>query len=130
MTLDELVTEIEKLFDCINGDYRAFHQDPQGNRYPYISLGFFSKPQIPMESLRAALLNQFTELRAEYGPTLYWRYGQGHRILEDYQTAAMGRLALQKITTRVAIPGLDHKLFSLEGKPYPEVFDDVSKPGV
>jgi hypothetical protein len=118
MTNEELVMEIEKLFDCRDGDYRSFHTVRGENVcdfLPYYSFGFLGKGSTTFEDLRQALLDQFKELRLEYGPILYWRYAKEERIQEDTQEAAI------KIMTRVAIPGIDHRLFSLEGRSYPEV---------
>lgn len=135
MTLDELVEEIEKLFDCRYGDYRSYHTvrsssvDPLLSEiYPYVTLGFIgiAKPNHPLEvtfeDLRAALLEQFKELRLEYGPILYWRFAKERRIQEEINgDKGPDREGDIKIRTRVAIPRLDHRLFTLEDKSYPRV---------
>ena len=118
-SIDRLIQQVESMFDCRDGDHRAWHSVWADNAYvqhPYTILGLLAPSSIPnaQERLRQAMYTSFFKLRAtckSKRPVLYWRYGVAERIQEDVSPLGDGELRY-KIMTRIAIPEAD---FSVVG---------------
>lgn len=117
----KLVAQVESMFDCRDGDYRAWHSVWSAERgtyddYPYAVIGLIASATIPdaQERLRQALYSTFHKLKLtckSERPVLYWRYGAAERIQEDAEIYARGtsfeKAEKYKIMTRIAIPEAD-----------------------
>lgn len=117
----KLVEQVESMFDCRDGDYRAWHSVWSAERgtyddYPYAVIGLIASATIPdaQERLRQALYSTFHKLKLtckSERPVLYWRYGAAERIQEDAEIYARGtsfeKAEKYKIMTRIAIPEAD-----------------------
>lgn len=109
-SVNGLVTAVEGLFDCRDGDHRAGHR-VDTKVYFYTTLGLIASAAVPdaPERLRQALYKAFQILRktcTSKRPMLYWRYAKEERILEDAEKLNT-ELSRYKIMTRVAIPEAD-----------------------
>jgi len=105
----------KELFDCYQGDLRAYHTDENGqqHRYQLFQLGSY---ELPYEGyLRIAFNNTLRRLHSfchlaldvqrgkENKPILYWRFAPPHVFLEGDLSKSDGRCQLY---TRLAIAGL------------------------
>lgn len=119
-SINNLVEQIERMFDCKDGDHRAVHMvsivKGEVQQYPYTTVGLIAPADIPdaQERLRQAMYTSFHKLKLtckSERPVLYWRYGQIERVQEDTEIYARGtsfeRAEKYKIMTRIAIPEAD-----------------------
>lgn len=112
----KLVEQVESMFDCRDGDYRAWHTQIRGDgtvqQYNYAILGIIAPDTIPdaQERLRQVLYSAFHKLKLSCKserPVLYWRYAKTERIQEDSECSPMSGNTRYKIMTRIAIPEAD-----------------------
>jgi len=133
-TLDSLVKQIERIFDCKDGEHGAFAQSPvtspdgpiDNEHLRYRELGYIlAYPKAmkqdnvavesPFEQLRYALMEDFAGIAfvlaqtaggqsLEKKPTLFWRYAAEARIQEEETGEFEIDSYHYKIRTRVAIP--------------------------
>lgn len=112
----KLVEQVERMFDCKNGDYSAWHsvwntELGKYDRYEYPVVGVItlaSTSDAP-EQLRQTLYTAFLKLKrtcTSERPVLYWRFAAAERIQEEVETRAEVPVRY-KIRTRFAIPEAD-----------------------
>jgi hypothetical protein len=115
-SIDKLVEQVERMFDCRDGDHRGVHQVWNTERsafdhYPYSVLGLIAPSSIPdvRERLRQEMYAAFLKLKQtckSERPVLYWRYAKECRMLEDTEYGGREQTR-HKINTRIAIPEAD-----------------------
>jgi hypothetical protein len=126
-SIEALVLQIERMFDCKDGDHRAWHAEwdyavRRYQDYPYMTLAAIAPASIEnaAEQLRQTLYTALFKLHAtckSARPVLYWRYAKEMRIEED--SCGPGSVVYEglpvtetkyKIRTRIAIPEADFKV--------------------
>lgn len=121
----ELVKSVEQLFDCKDGDYRAYHTecglDGNVSYFRYEVLGAIAGGPDAQEMLRQQLYTAFRKIREAHPserPVLYWRHAAEERVQEERAEGT----DLYKIRARIAIPGADFSVISpilaKEGQPF------------
>lgn len=121
-SIDKLVQQVEKMFECKNGDYHQEHSawnESIGDfdLFPYVTLSLMASSAMgdAQERLRQSLYTAFVKLETTCKfdkPVLYWRYGVEGRIREEAERGPPGHTLRHKIRTRIAIPEAD---FSVVG---------------
>jgi hypothetical protein len=113
LALAEIASEL-RAFHCVTGQPRSCHTTPEGETYPYVTLGFRSDS---LNKACAALCRSLQALRADCPSqlTLYLRSGPDIERDPESQDWA--------IRMRLAVPGGNWTNVTTkpEGLPYPKV---------
>lgn len=124
-SIEKLVESIERLFNCRDGDYRAYHtaygSDGGVSYHPYQVFGALSAGPTAQERLRQELYTAFLKIHEAHPsehPVLYWRHAAQQRIQEEHAEGT----DVYKIRVRIAIPGADYSvigpILATDGQPY------------
>jgi hypothetical protein len=115
-TVEKLVEHIERMFDCQNGDYRAWHTALDGGEHLYSCIAIIAPAsrEDSQERLRQVIYSAFLKLKQtckSERPVLYWRFASPERIQECAETDLERQTTPRhKIRTRVAIPEADFSI--------------------